>query len=876
MAYAYYGVAELPDLNLSKYQTLAETGVDGVLQCQCGFLRLWNRICALHGLSMHFLLRYDPAKPSGNRLDIGILLQGAQPKLDAVSALMEASPLRDYYQTLQQSDAALDTDTYIFGCALTKRERTLAPAQQGGEPYHYVPEWQINEDCRLIDLYKTMSAINRPCCYRVDLFPAELAESTRNSFTKTIGKLRELTGYGDASRVQLSDVRQSRQRDSNAEEALRQYEKWVETLETTPHCRANIMAFADTELHARLLLDCAGSEAVSEGEYTLLPLGGAPFTALGRLGDKPQPFKKQMPDSLAFWPTSFTCEELSAFFRFPALFEGEGIDLPKETMPMPLADGLHLGRDHTTPPREVFFPIDKLTRHAFICGVPGSGKTNTMLHLTSSLWKEYGVPFLVLEPAKKEYRALLNDPAMRDVLVFSPAAGSCLPLAVNPFQFPYGLTLSEHIAALMQVFSGAFEVHGPVYYYLDRSIEQAYRNLGWDTDEVNAGEKKYPTLSEVQAILKDEIAQSDYDGEFKGNLNSFLQVRIGGLMNREMNEIFNVEESSLIPEDWLRCPAVIELEALPSNACNFLILLLCTLIRESLRANPYGDKEKALRHVICIEEAHNLISPQTTQSSQDFVDPKVSATAYIVKMLAEVRALREGIVIADQIPSAMASEVLKNTGLKIAHRMTSQDDRGLMGTTMSATEMQMEALSTYSTGEALVFYEGLQLPFKITMSQWGPAKASAGAYEGKGNDALYALLKENNEIFRMALIVAVSNLVKQEEKHGAALRRSSNAVIDELLSIHRSIADTQQISKAMPPKLRQRELERVQACKTLLDDLIAESNSVLAAVNKVLDRFQVSIKRLDDTIDALVQIGNDIGGSKQMIAGLRQSLRQEK
>lgn len=43
-------------------------------------------------------------------------------------------------------------------------------------------------------------------------------------------------------------------------------------------------------------------------------------------------------------------------------------------------------------------------------------------------------------------------------------------------------------------------------------------------------------------------------------------------------------------------------------------------------------------------------------------------------MLAEVRALRESIVIADQLPTALAIEVTKNTGIKLVHRLTAQDE----------------------------------------------------------------------------------------------------------------------------------------------------------------------------------------------------------
>ena len=857
MALAYFGIKELPDLNLNKYQTLSETGVGGVLKRQSDFLRLWIRVCSLYQLSMHFLVQYRPERAAGNRISVGIVLQGDEANVKEASPFMLSSPLKENYLTFCQSDeslAAMKEAVFQHGYALIKRERMLDSVKQGMEPYHYVPEWTINEECRLIDLYKMMSAIGQPCLYRVDLYPDPLTDQTRAAFSKTITKLRELTGYGGADRVQLTDVRHSRQRDSNAEEALRQYEQWIEAIETSPHCRANIYAFASEEAHARLLLDCAGSEAVQEGEYTLLPLGGAPFSFNSRLGNTAENLAKQMPSSLSFWPTSFTCIELSAFFKLPALFEGEEIDIPKETMPGFPATGLLLGKSCNVMVNDVFFPIEKLNRHAFISGVPGSGKTNTMLLLASALWKEFVIPFLVFEPAKKEYRALLNDPEMSDVLLFSPSAGTRLPLAINPFAFPKGLTLSEHIAALMQVFAGAFEVHGPVHFFLDRSIQTAYESLGWKSDDINMGTLPYPRLTDVQKNFEKEIGESGYDGELRGNLNTFLQVRIGGLLTRELSEVFDVSESSLQPEEWLKHPAIIELEAMPSCACNFLILLLCTLIREALRANPYADREKTLRHVIFIEEAHNLIAPQTEQGSADMIDPKVSATAYIVKMLAEVRALREGIIIADQIPTAMASEVLKNTGLKITHRLTSQDDRALIGTTMSATEMQMEALSTFETGESLIFHEGLQVPYKMKAYQWEMGRRDAALYEGKSNADLYMLLKERNTAFKYGLMNALLNTVDfVSNQYLTQMDKVIDTVMLELYDLLDAVEDAEPVVSDRPGHQQLGFTHALNVCRERVKKLSQLIDRAKTTLSNAQERFDVSVTQIFGAEEAIRQ-----------------------
>lgn len=179
--------------------------------------------------------------------------------------------------------------------------------------------------------------------------------------------------------------------------------------------------------------------------------------------------------------------------------------------------------------------------------------------------------------------------------------------------------------------------------------------------------------------------------------------------------MFDVPKSTFEPEEWLMHPAVIELESMGEGPANFLTLMLCSLIREVLKVNPEYDGD--VRHVIFIEEAHNLIGPDS-EVRPDTADPKQSATAFIVKMLAEVRALKEGIVIADQLPTKMADEVLKNTGLKIGLRITSADDRSMLCSTMSATPLQMDAMSTFIPGEALIFYEGLRRPFQFRVSEW--------------------------------------------------------------------------------------------------------------------------------------------------------------
>ncbi len=381
------------------------------------------------------------------------------------------------------------------------------------------------------------------------------------------------------------------------------------------------------------------------------------------------------------------------------------------------SNGMFLGTDDNG--YDVYFPLKNLSKHAFIAGVPGSGKTNTMHHLTSTLWKKHCIPFLVLEPAKQEYRALVKQKGMEEVYIFAPNADMSFPLHINPFEFPKGLMLAEHIRRLCSVFEGSFPLDNPMPFLLDQAIEAIYRDLGWTPEMVYTDETtlKFPTMSMLYKRLEDELKTTKYSEEIRGNLESALKVRIGSLLRREMGDVFDVPNSTIPPEKWLTIPAVIELESMGTGPANFLTLMLCTLIREALKVNPHHDKNYA-RHVIFIEEAHNLIGPVAEETFGADANPKQAATAFVVKMLAEVRALEEGIVIADQLPTVMAQEVIKNTGLKIALRITSADDRGLLGSTMAANSLQLEEMATFSVGRSLISYEGLMRPFTIQTHEW--------------------------------------------------------------------------------------------------------------------------------------------------------------
>ena len=84
-------------------------------------------------------------------------------------------------------------------------------------------------------------------------------------------------------------------------------------------------------------------------------------------------------------------------------------------------------------------------------------------------------------------------------------------------------------------------------------------------------------------------------------------------------------------------------------------------------------------------------------------------------LLAEIRAYGEGLVIAEQIPAKLIPDVIKNTAVKIVHRLPAADDRDAVGATMNLTPAQSEYLVTLRPGEAAVHADGMDYPVLARM-----------------------------------------------------------------------------------------------------------------------------------------------------------------
>lgn len=874
----YYEVKRIPDLTLSKYSALDEGGVEGVLKKHEAFLRQIHRKGLLNKEIIRWIYEYNPSAPKGQRMKIIIKFDGKNAS-DYMQSFIGSSPLAPYFDLVQvfpeeelppltgketpkdlekrkAKTLTLNQELYRYQASLLKKEKFARPDNPEMADFYSVNKWEMNEDARLFGLFTMMKKMAENskkedksqwrCLYCVDVVPMDYADAIESPsmLGPIMAGLRRMLSL----RVEKTSASTSFQKDESADYTLERYKDLVKTIAGTPHFNVNIKAYAQNSDYANMLLDAAASEALSEGSYDVVVETGM-FNVNEIINKNLRLLcNTRAPKELRFWPTLFFLKELVPFTTLPTLYSGESIEMPKETAPSYDDSGLYLGKD--TDDYNVYFPLKNLPKHAFLAGVPGSGKTNSMLHLVTTLYSKFDIPFLILEPAKQEYRALVNKPEMRGTTVFSPSSGTKFLLHINPFQFPLKMSLAEHIRNVINVFEGSFSMDPPMPFLLDRAIERVYRDKGWLPYMINQGTLPYPTMGELYGTLEQILEETDYEGEIKGNLKSVLQVRIGSLLSREMGDVFNVAESSMAPEEWLTRPVVIELEAMGSGPANFLTLMLSTLIRETLKANPLKRKDgsKKPRHVIFFEEAHNLIGPKAEKEAGENANPKIAATAFVVKMLAEVRALNEAIIIADQLPTAMAPEVIKNTSLKLGHRMTSQDDRQLLGSTMSADEVQLERMATFTTGRTLCIYEGLLKPFELQMEQWSKVNGVVHdeLYDSPSDDKLYAMLCYEGSPFIKDLEQSFKITADKYNKQWDDIMEDVNEYFDELDNLAEACGDIENTREF----LDQYDWSKISAEKR--EEVLTQAQNAAIETEAKKDALEAQFHRLSDAMEEVI------------------------
>lgn len=343
---------------------------------------------------------------------------------------------------------------------------------------------------------------------------------------------------------------------------------------------------------------------------------------------------------------------------------------------------------------------DSLASHTFITGSTGSGKSNTVYQLIDEA-TEQGVKYLVIEPAKGEYKDIFGMDGNVSVYGTNPYRSPMLRL--NPFSFPSGIHIFEHLDRLVEIFNVCWPMYAAMPAVLKSAIEKSYEDCGWDLiRSMNRyGENLYPGFADVARNIKEIIDTSEYDAENKGAYKGSLLTRLQALTTGINGTIFVADE--LTPEELFDQNVIVDLSRVGSSETKALIMGMLVLKLQEHRMCGEGGMNNRLKHVTILEEAHNLLRRTSTEQSPDSANLMGKSVEMLSNAIAEMRTYGEGFIIVDQAPGLLDMAVIRNTNTKIIMRLPDQGDRELVGRAANLNDDQITELAKLPCGVAAVY-----------------------------------------------------------------------------------------------------------------------------------------------------------------------------
>lgn len=354
-----------------------------------------------------------------------------------------------------------------------------------------------------------------------------------------------------------------------------------------------------------------------------------------------------------------------------------------------------------------YLPLQDLLKHGLIVGKTGTGKSTTKNRLVIDAWYN-GVSSLLLEPAKTDARILMG--AIPELRVFTLGKESVTPFRNNPFHVDEGVSIQLHINLLYTCFVAGWPIYGILSNHVRRVLNQTYVNNGWDP--LNEVRGKPITLEmfryEVERYCDSHLS---YGSELSQDFRGALLARAEDLCDPSRAAIFNTIVN-LSMEELLSVPTIIELDHLGDpEFVAFVLSLLLVRVYEYIRTlGPSSN----LRHLLVIDEAHRVLEelPKTLDMSEGTVS-KRHAIDQLVNLISEARSLGLGVILAEQIPTRLARDAIKNCHNIFVHKLTSPEDVDLMARELGCNREQAEHIAYLKDGEAIVRGASDTAPFDV-------------------------------------------------------------------------------------------------------------------------------------------------------------------
>lgn len=344
----------------------------------------------------------------------------------------------------------------------------------------------------------------------------------------------------------------------------------------------------------------------------------------------------------------------------------------------------------------VSLDVDSLASHVFITGSTGTGKSNTIYQMISALLDK-GVKYLVVEPAKGEYKRVFGNSAK----VYGTNVTKTNMLKINPFSFPKDIHVLEHIDRIVEIFNACWPMYAAMPAILKDAIEKSYERVGWNLRDSLCEPLKFPTFVDLIEVLPHVLHSSLYSADTKSDYAGALITRVQSLTNGINGQIFcsGVELSG---EELFEQNVIVDLSRVGSSETKSLLMGMIVMRLQEYRLHLEKMNEK-LVHVTVLEEAHNLLRKTSIAQSQEGANLQGKAVEMLTNSIAEMRTYGEGFMIADQAPALLDEAVIRNTNTKIVLRLPDESDRKLVGSSLALSDAQKLELAKIPKGVAAIY-----------------------------------------------------------------------------------------------------------------------------------------------------------------------------
>lgn len=337
-----------------------------------------------------------------------------------------------------------------------------------------------------------------------------------------------------------------------------------------------------------------------------------------------------------------------------------------------------------------------LNMHTFITGSTGSGKSNAVYQMLSELHQD-DIPFLVIEPAKGEYKDVFGN--WDDVNVYSTNPKIADLINLNPFRFPESIHVLEHVDGLVEIFGVCWPMYDAMPAFFKDAILKSYEYVGWDlgSSTFEGDELEYPDFEILSEQLGELIDNSDYASDIKSNYRGALLTRVKSLTVGLNKFIFTSDQTPY--EKIFDENCIIDISRVKSTETKALLMGLIVYILNEYRVDRKTENNNGLKHITVLEEAHNLLK-NTSQGGSELIGKSVEM---LTNTIAEIRTYGEGFIIVDQSPSSVDIAAIKNTNTKIVLRTPEANDREAVGRSIGLTEDQVNEIAKLPGGVAAVY-----------------------------------------------------------------------------------------------------------------------------------------------------------------------------